>query len=280
MATPHLGFVITPSLPVDGVLHSAIISAWVTDACTPTAEATIQGGWPMNPDYIVTSYVNHFARRSWAFDSLVAFVSTNDLLKGCLLAAVVWGLWFQAASDPHVRRERIVATILACFIALFLARIMAAVLPFRPRPMSETALNFQLPYEADRRPLETTSSFPSDHAVLFFTLATGIWFVSRQIGWPILGYVLIVICFPRLYLGLHYLSDLLVGGLIGAGLATLANDRRVRPWISAPALQWVDTSPGVFYAFAFLITGQIANLFEPLRKAASFAFTYCSSLLG
>jgi len=234
----------------------------------------------MNPDYVVTSYINHFAQRSWAFDSLLAFVSTNDLLKGSVLTAVVWGLWFQPSKDLHIRRERLVATIVACFLALFLARMLAGVLPFRPRPMSDTTLNFRLPYGADRRPLEATSSFPSDHAVLFFTLATGIWFISRPIGWPILGYVLVVICLPRLYLGLHYLSDLLVGGLIGAGLASLANDNRVRTRISAPALHWLETSPGLFYACAFLITSQIANLFDPLRKIASFAFIYARTLLG
>jgi undecaprenyl-diphosphatase len=234
----------------------------------------------MNPDYLVTSWINRFAQRSWAFDSLLAFVSTNDLLKGCVLTAVVWGLWFQVSEDSRMRRERIVATIAACFVALFLAKMLAVVLPFRPRPMSDTALSFRLPYEVDRRPLEASGSFPSDHAVLFFTLATGVWFISRAIGGLILGYVVVVICFPRLYLGLHYLSDLLVGGLIGSGVASLANADTVRARISEPALYWLGRSPGVFYAFGFLATSQMANLFDPLRKVVRFAFFYLRSVLG
>jgi undecaprenyl-diphosphatase len=233
----------------------------------------------MSPDYIVTSWVNHLARLSWTFDSLVAFVSANDLLKGGVLMAVLWGLWFQTPRDAHTRRQQIVATIVACAVALFLARIMAVVLPFRVRPMSDSALSFQLPYSVDRRPLEAWSSFPSDHAVLFFTLATGIWLISRPIGWTVLVYVLVVICFPRLYLGLHYLSDLLVGGLIGAGIASLANTARVRAKVGAPLLNYHETSPGVFYAIAFLITSQIAALFDPLRKILSFGFTVMRSVL-
>jgi undecaprenyl-diphosphatase len=95
----------------------------------------------------------------------------------------------------------------------------------------------------------------------------------------VIVYVLAVICFPRLYMGLHYPSDLLVGGLLGAGIALLANVDRVRTRTSAPLLNWLKTSPGVFYAAAFLITSQIAALFEPLRKIASFGFNYVRAVL-
>ena len=63
-------------------------------------------------------------------------------------------------------------------------------------------------------------SFPSFHAMLAFSTVP---FLSKE--FPVFKYTWIIfaglIAFSRIYLGLHFLSDVLVGGLIGYLIGTL-----------------------------------------------------------
>lgn len=101
-------------------------------------------------------------------------------------------------------------------------------LPFRPRPMTVAALHFQTPFGASDHGLINWSSFPSDHAAVFFALATSIFFVWRAAGIAALVYVFLFIAMPRLYLGFHYPTDILGGALIGIALAFIARAKVFR----------------------------------------------------
>ena len=70
----------------------------------------------------------------------------------------------------------------AGFLALLAAPVLATVLPFRERPLRNPLLHFQLPYGVTETTLLGWSFFPSDHAVLYFALATTLVFVSRCVG--------------------------------------------------------------------------------------------------
>jgi undecaprenyl-diphosphatase len=66
--------------------------------------------------------------------------------------------------------------------------------------------------------------FVSSHAANFFAIATSSWLVLRKNNprsiWWLLA-IGILVCFSRIYLGVHYLSDVLVGALLGFGIAFL-----------------------------------------------------------
>ena len=66
--------------------------------------------------------------------------------------------------------------------------------------------------------VETWSSFPSDHAVLWFAVATTVLLASRRLGVAMLIYSA-VLAVGRVYVGAHNPTDVLAGGLLGAGLA-------------------------------------------------------------
>jgi undecaprenyl-diphosphatase len=221
----------------------------------------------MNPfDSTILSYLNTFSQLSLIFDKSMVYLNTNDLLKGGLLVAALWWGWFRSEKSQWHDREHIISTLLSCFIAIVLARALALMLPFRLRPMHQVGLNFMLPYGMDQSWLTGWSSFPSDHMVLLYTLSTGLLFVSKKIGVLALLYVAVFIGFPRVYLGLHYPTDIIGGTVIGVGIGWIGNLYIWRSSISKLIVRWSDSKPGFFYPLFFLCTFEVAELFGSSRN--------------
>jgi len=125
-----------------------------------------------------------------------------------------------------------------------------------------------MPYGVNESTLAKASSFPSDHAVMFFALATGLFFVSRRAGILAVLYTVTAIALPRMYLGLHYFSDIGAGGAIGASISWLAN-RFLPASRGVQALKRLSLStPRFFYPLLFLVTFEVAGLFDSTRAIA------------
>jgi undecaprenyl-diphosphatase len=219
-------------------------------------------------DWYILSFFNRFAHRSFIFDELVILLSVNNLLKGGVIVGIIWWVWFES-EDSRRKREALLTGLIGSVPALVIAKILSAVM-FRARPAYEIRLLFSRPYGMQRAEFGQLSSFPSDHAVLFFALATGIFIASRRAGWLAFIYVSGLICLPRIYLGEHYPTDVLAGAAIGMLPVWLANRPRIRKPLTNWALQWMDSRPSQFYCFSFLVTYQIAELFDSLIKIAHF----------
>jgi undecaprenyl-diphosphatase len=213
-------------------------------------------------------WLNQIARRSKAFDLAIHYISDSNLLKGELLMLVIWWLWFTPSEKQRRNREVLLATLIATVPAILLARASQLALPFRQRPFLRPALGFVAPFGED--PLFSRwSAFPSDHAVLFCTLVTGLFFVGRRFGVVAFVYVFVVILLPRVYLGLHYPTDIIAGAAVGVLLAVLVNRVHVRSLVTALPLRWLDSHPGSFYACSFLISTEVATLFTGFRVLAA-----------
>jgi len=207
------------------------------------------------------------------FDAFVLALSSNALLKGGVMVALLWFAWFsdeQQACRARANRNRLVilSILLSCMAAELLSRVLSNALPFRPRPLFDTGLPFKLPagVTLESLNLSAQSSFPSDHAVLFFALATGIWLVSRRAGLFAFAWATFAIALPRLYIGLHYLSDLVAGALIGITIALVGAWLLPRTRVVKTAVLHARTHPAFFYPAFFLAKFQLATMLVDLRS--------------
>lgn len=64
-------------------------------------------------------------------------------------------------------------------------------------------------------------SMPSGHAAFFFALATGVYMYNKKMG-IVFYLVATIISIMRVMEGAHYVSDVLVGALLGIMLAYIA----------------------------------------------------------
>jgi|SRR5579864_4782741 len=232
----------------------------------------------VNPvDAGIISFLNHFARRSWAVDTLFV-LSTNYLLRVAGIVPLYWWAWFRHGEAKTEKRDILVFGMISALIALFVARAFSYFLPFRPRPMHDPTLQFQPPYGQSTDILLSWSSFPSDHAAVYFAVAMCLYFVSRRLGTFALCWAFFVTCLPRIYLGIHYPTDILAGALIGIGVAFLAKTPAIR--ITQPVVRWSTQHAGPFYALMFLFTLQLATAFESVLLVKSFIMAVARHAMG
>jgi undecaprenyl-diphosphatase len=125
----------------------------------------------------------------------------------------------------HFRKKAIAITLLTAALAAaadqFNYRVVKG-LSFRLRPFSAIPeVLLRVPYGPQ------SSSFPSNHATT--TMALAVWFSYLfPKGAPIFYFISLFIGYSRVYVGVHYPSDVIAGWLIGAcmgGLMILVSRR-------------------------------------------------------
>ncbi len=186
-----------------------------------------------------------------------------------------WWQWFQNSEDLYDKRKRIISSISGSFAAMFIIRIISKFSHFRTRPILDPAnhLITATGFDVARIP-DTHNSFPSDHGTLFYALATGLYFVSKRAGIFAYIYVTLIVAFPRIYVGLHYPTDILAGALVGILIVCLTNMRYIRTQLGGKALSYSHTHPGIFYFIFFMLSFQIGTLFDSSRAVIHFIASF------
>jgi len=174
--------------------------------------------------------------------------------------------WFQSgetANTPDLLRKRqtLLYTLLICIPAIVLTRLLAATLPFSARPIVNPDLHLRLAYHLERAEFVGWSSFPSDHAVMFFALATGMYLVSRRLGLLLYAQAIFLIALPRIFLGIHYPSDIIGGALIGFLLAYTGKWNPSRTFVTHFAFKLQEYSMGLFYVCIMFLLYETAGMY-------------------
>ncbi|HSK29537.1 MAG TPA: phosphatase PAP2 family protein [Candidatus Limnocylindria bacterium] len=220
-------------------------------------------------DKVVLELVNISSQRDQLIVQIASFVANDNLFKGVFLVTLLWLVWMKGAEKLSDKNFFMIKAIAGSFVAILIGRVAQNYLPMRLRPVHNPDINFIVPYGLPENVLGGFSSFPSDHAILFFALSTAIWTRNRSAGILAFAWSLVVISFPRIYLGFHYPSDIIVGALIGIGIMLLSL-RAPLPSAAVNSLEWVQNRhAGWLYAGIFFFSLQMATLFESLRRLGS-----------
>ena len=217
-------------------------------------------------DATIIEFFQLFAQRSWLVDTVLVNIAGCNLFKGCISVAMLWWAWAQPGPKQDDNRRIIIATLLGAALAIVVGRLLPLWFPFRLRPIHNPDIGFRMPYSVSDDVLRGWSAFPSDQAMMFYALATGLFIVSRRMGLLALIHVSLVIAILRVYLGYHHPTDILGGALFGVTFTWLATREKVRDAVAGPLLRWGQVHPGAFYAGLSIVLYQFASSAQEVSK--------------
>lgn len=181
----------------------------------------------MSVDETLFLWINGLAGKLLLLDEFLKGIANDYLIivSSCL---VLLALWF-GTREIHQREENQKAIICASAslgIATGLVYLMSNALYFHSRPFAEFPINL-LFYQP------TDPSFPSNSAAVVFAIAVAILLADRKAG-AFLLFLAFLHGFSRIYVGIHYPSDVLAGAAIGALTAFLIFRliKLLEPWPS------------------------------------------------
>jgi undecaprenyl-diphosphatase len=198
----------------------------------------------------------------------------SGLTTGAVVIALFWAAWEVDGKKESEKREVLLSGLFVSILSIFVARFLALSFPFRIRPINVPDLHARTVYGVSSEHLINWSSFPSDHATLFACLAAVLWMVSRRLGAVAFLHALLVIDIPRIYAGVHYATDILVGTLIGIAMALLVQLPKFRSFFATPVMHWKESYPTLFQIGLFLCTFEIAEMFDTMRSIGTYAIHF------
>jgi undecaprenyl-diphosphatase len=167
-------------------------------------------------DVAVTQWINAFAGHSGLLDQILVEVTTFGVPFMVLLVILQW--WGRRPREH--KRHACVAAGLSFLLGLAAAQIMLLFV-HRMRPYDAGVSHLIIAPTVDW-------SFPSDHAIgsLSIVFAFALQGMRR---WTVIFLALAaLVCVSRVYVGMHYATDILGGAAVALGAAIVVN-RLYRP---------------------------------------------------
>ena len=154
------------------------------------------------------AFINNLAGQNYLLDALGIF-------------SAVWLIWILAIYYIWcVHQQNIFSHYWHISVSVLIIGLIYAVsfitgyLWFEARPFVREGANLliSVPY--------TVKSFPSDHASIAFAIAAACWHLkTRWWRWSFVAAALVAL--GRVFVGVHYFQDVIVGAILGGGLAWL-----------------------------------------------------------
>jgi undecaprenyl-diphosphatase len=208
---------------------------------------------PLSIDVRLFHWINNLGGHVALIDRLFAGLA-DDYFMIIAMCLVLVGMWF-GTRNPGDRKRNQVAVLKAMASLGIASGFVAWVNVFfvgeekfsgtlihdifnRPRPFVEFGTSV-----IHRFYQPTDPSFPSNLAAVVFGLALAVWFMNKRTGTWLLGMALVA-CFARIYVGIHYPSDILGGAAFGlAGVAVTY----FLFWVLSPLVKLIKWLLEAFY---------------------------------
>ncbi len=165
-----------------------------------------------NLDWNLFLAINHQAGKAVWLDKLGIFLAAYAFVLFVLPFIALW-FWPAPAQLRRLRQRHLVNATVATVGALLAAHLIGLVF-FRPRPFMVHSVTELVAHASD-------TSFPSDHATFVFAVVVGLWPVLGTSRWLWLA-LAAAIGVARVFVGVHYPSDVLGGAVVGAIWGALA----------------------------------------------------------
>ena len=170
-------------------------------------------------DIALTQFINNLSGRIPAFDQVMITITNYGIY---VLVAATALLWWKRDQRAEARHACLVAG-LSFLASLALNQVLLLYL-HRVRPYDAGVSHLLITPNPDW-------SFPSDHATAVAAIIAGLWLKKLPRIAALFGAFAVLICFSRVYVGVHYVSDVVGGAAIGTLVAVvLAKLYRDNSW--------------------------------------------------
>jgi len=137
----------------------------------------------------------------------------HNALGGICFAACIFIFWMQGARPGGQRvRQRVLTILFGSLLAIVLSLPSGELASWLPPSRNPSLAHFYPPYLMENI---NSNSFPSQSTALFAAVAAGIFSLHKIVGSALWVGVGVIVGLPRLYVGGHYPSDVLVGSILG-----------------------------------------------------------------
>jgi undecaprenyl-diphosphatase len=168
-------------------------------------------------DYTIFRAVNGLAGGNGLLDAIMIASAKYLPIIFALALVALWLSW------SHRNQRGAFLAGASALIALGLGQLIGKALP-RPRPYLSHTVHQLIPPSLD-------TSFPSDHAILGFSIAVMVWRYNRRAG-AVLLFLATLMAFARVFVGAHYPGDVLGGAVLGALTSVVLATLSERPPLS------------------------------------------------
>ncbi len=172
----------------------------------------------LNIDKSLTLFFHNLFPHNIFFDTIFSFFSVIGSAAFIWITIILLVVFFEEKAHPSISKQDkkfIIIFTLTIFLSFLTSEVILKNIFKRPRPFLQIK-NLKLKiknYPSD-------FSFPSGHATIAFATATTLSFFNKKRKW-FYYFLAFLIAYSRLYLGVHYFFDVVVGAVIGVMISRI-----------------------------------------------------------